>query len=76
MDGITQEIPAVDVVDVDVVGIEPTRGPRVKHVEPIAAVLKTSRSLEIGPVYVKRMLTAKTCTEVVVRNAPMTSRGL
>jgi hypothetical protein len=76
MDGITQEIPAVDVVDVDVVGIEPPHRPRVKHVEPKAAVLKTSRSLEIGSVYVKGMLTAKTGTEAVVRNASMTCCGL
>ena len=77
MDWIAQEITSVDVVDVNVVSIEPPDGPRVKHVEPKAAVLKTSRpALEVGTVYVKPVLTAETGTETVVRNAPVTSRGL
>ena len=77
MDGIAQEITPVDVVNVNVVSIEPPHRPRVKHVEPKAAVLKTSRpALEVGTVYVKPVLTAETGTEAVVRNAPVTSRGL
>jgi hypothetical protein len=77
VDGITQEIPPVDVVNVNVVSIEPPDGPWVKHVEPKPAVLKTSRAaLEVGTVYVKPVVTAETGTEAVVRNASMTSRGL
>ncbi len=77
VDGIAQEITPVDVVNVNVVSIEPPHGPWVQHVEPKAAVLKTSRAaLEVGTVYVKCVLTAKTGTEAVVRNAPMISRGL
>ena len=77
MDRVAQEITPVDVVNVNVVSIEPPDGPWVQHVEPKAAVLKTSRAaLEVGTVYVKPVLAAKTGTEAVVRNAPMTSRGL
>ncbi len=77
MDGVAQEIALVDVVDVDFVSVEPPHRPRVKHVEPKAAVLKTSRpALEVGAVYVKPVLTPETGTEAVVRNAPMSSRGL
>jgi len=77
MEGIAKEILTVQVVNVNVVSIEPPHRPRVNRGEPKTTVLKTSRPAdEIGPVYVKHVLTAKTGTEAVVWNAPMTSRGL
>src|ERR1700730_9695290 len=77
MDGITQEIPPVHVVNVNAVGIEPTHRPRLNHVEPKTAVLKTSRPVgEFGTVHVKRVTTAKTGTKAVVRNTPMAGRRL
>src|SRR5580704_9963665 len=77
MDGITQEIPPVQVVNVNAVGIEPPHRPRLNHVEPKTAVLKTSRPVgEFGTVHMKRVATAKTGTKAVVRNTAMTARGL
>src|SRR5580704_7826134 len=75
MDGITQEIPPVQVVNVNAVGIEPPHRPRLNHVEPKTAVLKTSRPVgEFGTVHVKGVATAKTGTELGFRNNPM-ARG-
>jgi hypothetical protein len=75
VDGITQEISPAQIVHVNVVRIEPTHRPRVNHVEPIAAVLKTSRPIgEFGTVHVKSVATAKIGTECSFGNAPM-ARG-
>ena len=77
MEGIAKEIPAVYIVNIDVVSVEPSIGPRVNHGEPKAAVFKTSRSArEIGAVHVKRVATAKTGTKAVVGNPPMALRRL
>ena len=75
MDGITQEIFPVQVVNVHVVRIEPAHRPRLNHVEPITAVLKTSRPVgEFRTVHMKPVATAKTGTELSFGNAPM-ARG-
>lgn len=77
MEGIAKEIPAVYIVNIDVVSVEPSIGPRVNHGEPKAAIFKTSRSAqEIGAVHVKRVATAKTGTKAVVGNPPMALRRL
>ena len=77
MEGIAKEIPAVYIVNIDVVSVEPSIGPRVNHGEPKAAVFKTSRSArEIGAVHVKRVATAKAGTKAVVGNPPMALRRL
>ena len=77
MDGIAKEIPSVYVINVNAIGVEPCRGPRVNQGEPKTAVLKTSRLAgEIGAAHVKRVATTKTGTEAVVRNPPMACRGL
>jgi len=75
VDGITQEIFPVQVVNVHVVRIEPAHRPRLNHVEPITAVLKTSRPVgEFRTVHMKPVATAKTGTELSFGNAPM-ARG-
>ena len=72
MDGIAQEISPAQVVNVNAVSIEPPHWPKANHVEPITAVLKTSRPAgEFGTVYVKRVATAKTGLETSFRNVPM-----
>jgi hypothetical protein len=72
VDGITQKISPVQVVNVNVVRIEPAYRPRVNHVEPIAAVLKTSSPVsEFGTVHVKPVTTAKAGTELSFGNVPM-----
>ncbi len=77
MEGIAKEIPAVYIVNIDVVSVEPSIGPRVNHGEPKAAIFKTSRSAqEIGAVHVKRVATAKAGTKAVVGNPPMALRRL
>jgi hypothetical protein len=77
MDRIAQEIPPVPVINVNAVSIEPRHWPRVNHGEPKAAVLKTSGPIgEFSPVHVKRVATPKAGSVAVVRNAPMTCRGL
>ena len=77
MEGIAKEISTVQVINVNVVGIEPPHRPRANRGEPITAVLKTSRTAgEVGTVHVKHVLTAKTGTEAGIWNAPMTFRGL
>jgi hypothetical protein len=77
VDWIAQEIPAVQVIDINVVGIEPSHWPRIDCVEPIAAVLKTARSVgELATVHVKRVAAAKIGTEARFRDAPVASRGL
>jgi hypothetical protein len=77
MDGITQEISPVQVVNVNAVSIEPPHWPRVNHGEPKTAVLKASRPAgEFGTVHVKRVATAKTGTETVVRNTRLVGRRL
>ncbi len=74
MDGITQETSPVQVVNVNVVRIEPAHAPRLNHVEPITAVLKTSRPVgEFPTVHMKPVSTAKTGTELSFGNAPMAS---
>lgn len=71
MDGIAKKIPSVDVVNVNVIGVEPCHGPWVDHTEPKAAVLKTPRSArEIGAIHVKRVATAKAGAETIVGNPP------
>ena len=75
MNGITQEIPAVQVVNVNSVSVEPPRRPGVKHVEPKPTVLKSSPAVcELGTVHVKGVAAAKTGAELRFRNAPM-ARG-
>jgi len=77
MEGIAKEIPAVYIVNIDVVSVEPSIGPWVNHGEPKAAIFKTSRSAqEIGAVHVKRVATAKAGTKAVVGNPPMALRRL
>src|SRR5580704_12622444 len=77
MDGVTQEIPAVHEIDVNVVGIEPGHWPWFNHGEPIPAVLKTSRPAgEIGTVNVKRVLAPEAGAEALIRNTPMAACGL
>jgi hypothetical protein len=75
MDGITQEIPAVQVVNVNCVSVEPPHRPGVKHVEPKPTVLKSSPAIgELRTVHVKGVAAAKTCTEPSFGNAPV-ARG-
>src|ERR1700683_5628978 len=77
MEGIAQEIAPVQEVNVNGVRVEPAHWPRVNHVEPKTAVLKTSRPVgEFRTVHVKRVAAAKTCAELSFRNAPTASRGL
>ncbi len=72
MEGITQEIAPVQIIDVNVVRVEPAYRPRVNHVEPISAVLKTSRPVgEIAAVHMKPVATAKARTELSFGNASM-----
>src|SRR5277367_6219065 len=72
MNGITQEVTPIQVVNVNGVSIEPARRPRVNHVEPKTAVLKSSPAVsELGTVHVKGVAAAETCTELGFGNAPM-----
>src|SRR5271166_3584683 len=77
MDRIAQKIPAIHVINVNVVGVEPCHRPRIDRVEPEAAVLKAPRgALEISAVHVEGMSTAETGTKAVVRDTPVAPRGL
>ena len=77
MDWIAQKIPAVQVVDINVVGIEPSHRPRIYCFEPITAVLKTARPVgELATVHVKRVAATKIGTEARFRNATAASPGL
>ena len=77
MDWIAQEIPAVQVIDINVVGVEPSYWPRVDCVEPIAAVLKTSRPVgEFAAVHMERVARPKLEWKRASGMLPLASRGL
>src|ERR1039457_5561796 len=77
MNGIAKKIAPIHVVHIDAIGVKPTHRPRVSRGEPIAAVLKASRSAgEIGAVHVKRVALAKIGAETVVGYLAMACRRL
>src|SRR5271165_1800871 len=77
MDRIAQKIPAIHVINVNVVGVEPCHRPGIDRVKPEAAILKAPRrALEISAVHAEGMRTAETGTKAVVRDTPVAPRGL
>ena len=77
MNGIAKKIAPIHVVHIDAIGVKPTYRPRVSRGEPIATVLKASRSAgEIGAVHVKRVALAKIGAETVVGYLAMACRRL
>ena len=77
MNGIAKKIAPIHVVDINAIGVKPIHRPRVSRGEPIATVLKASRSAgEIGAVHVKRVALAKIGAETVVGYLAMACRRL
>ena len=70
MVGVVHVISAVDVIDVDVVGVVPAIRPGFDKSEPKAVGLEARVSADQNRVaHVEHMLTAKMGTETVVRNS-------
>src|SRR5580704_2289257 len=64
-----QEISAVDVIDINHIGVRPTHGPGLNHHERIAAVLELWRASDDDWVTNREgMLPAKVGPETVIRN--------
>ena len=76
MNGIAEKIPAVYIVHINAVGIEPPYRPWVHHGEPVSPILKTPRpTRELSAVHVKGVAAAKTGTEAVIGNTSMAPTG-
>jgi hypothetical protein len=76
MNGIAEKIPAVHIVDIDIVGIEPRYRPWVNHGKPVSTILKTPRPTgEVGAVHVKGVAAAKAGPKAVIGNASMAPTG-
>lgn len=63
-------IPAIDVINVNVVGVIPAHRPRFNESEPIAAILETRISTDKNWIaHVEFMLAAKIGTEAIIGNS-------
>ena len=70
MDRVIQEIPSVNVVNVNVVGVVPAHGPGLSESEPVAAVLEARSPANYrGTVDAEHVGMTKVGTEAVIRYA-------
>src|SRR5579863_2035508 len=70
MEKIEQEIFAIYIVDIAIIGVVPARRPGINHHECIAAVGEARRAIDHGDaVDVKHVLTTVAGAETVIRNA-------
>ena len=73
---VVQVISAINIIDVNVVGVVPTFRPRLNKSEPITAVLEAGISINhLRTADMESMLAPKVGTEVGVRYAPIASRA-
>ena len=70
MQGIDQEVFLVDVVDVAIVRIRPTRRPRIDEFKPVSRVLETWTILnQDDALHAERVIAAKVLAKSIVWNA-------